>query len=273
MVLIAAIVLFVGVLAFLVWFDDEAERYTAGTPPGQFRRELDADLLDDYAGVFGVAHNSGDDLDATKEALDHGADIIEVDVVAFGGRLYASHDLPLRGIGGAFFRGPPLDDVWRVASQADAVKLDLKESGSSYVDAVIAFLDQRRDDDVEAIAVTSDLSALDRLRREAPHVVRLFSAASRSDVERLRTDGELRGLVDGVSIRHDHLDDETARWLEDNRLLVGAWVVNDAPTMNRLVALGVDALTTDNLAIMELLGEQERDEQRFAARIRERVTP
>ena len=34
------------------------------------------------------------------------------------------------------------------------------------------------------------------------------------------------------------------------------WTVNDLEWMNALMALGVDGITTDNLAVMELLGGQ-----------------
>ena len=39
-----------------------------------------------------------------------------------------------------------------------------------------------------------------------------------------------------------------------------AWTVNDLARVNELVRLGVDGITTDNLAILSLLGGRERTE-------------
>ena len=55
--------------------------------------------LDDYADVFAVAHNSGDDVRATLDAVAAGADVIEVDVIALDGQLYAAHAAPPIWIG------------------------------------------------------------------------------------------------------------------------------------------------------------------------------
>jgi hypothetical protein len=109
----AAILASLALLVAFVAFPGEAERFTAGKQPALFAGERDDDLLDDYATVFGVAHNSGDSTQATRQALDHGADVIEVDVVSVERRLYAGHDRPLPGISPRFFRGPPLEEIWK----------------------------------------------------------------------------------------------------------------------------------------------------------------
>ncbi len=66
------------------------------------------------------------------------------------------------------------------------------------------------------------------------------------------------------------MTEETGRWLESTGLLVLAWTVNDLARLNELVQLGVDAITTDNLAIMELLGGQQRQEAWLGDRVRKR---
>jgi len=266
---LAALLLVLGAaLVFLVWFGDTAERYTSGKRPEQFYAELDGDLLDDFGGVFGIAHNSGDDLGATRQALRHGADVIEIDVVTYDDRLFAAHDSPLRFLGKRFFRGPSLEEVWKEAATAEVVKLDLKESGAGYLDLVVAFVNEHRDGDIEIVAASARTDVLERLRDDAPHVIRLLSVSSASGVERLRTDRRLRGLIDGVTIREDRLHGRAAEWLEREGLLVVAWVVNEAPRLNELVRAGVDGITTDNLAIMTLLGAQERHERRLSDRSR-----
>jgi glycerophosphoryl diester phosphodiesterase len=80
----------------------------------------------------------------------------------------------------------------------------------------------------------------------------------------LRSNPDRLSLIDGVTIRHTLLDEDAARWLREQHLIVLAWTVNDLPRTNELVRYGVDAITTDNLAIMELLGGQRRGENRLS---------
>jgi glycerophosphoryl diester phosphodiesterase len=263
---LAVIGLCLALLVFFVVFVDEAERYTAGKRPEQFRRELAGELLDHFGGVFGIAHNSGGSISATREALAHGADIIEIDVVSSRGRLHAAHDSPLRFIGARFFRGPSLEDVWKAAAQAEVIKLDLKESNERYLELVAQFIAAHHGP--ELLVSSGNRGALARLARDAGEAIRLLSVPSAARLRDLRQDAELRRLIHGVSIRHDRLDDEAARWLEAEGLLVVTWTVNEAARLNEVVALGVDGVTTDNLAIMELLGAQSRGEARLRERVR-----
>jgi Glycerophosphoryl diester phosphodiesterase family len=43
-------------------------------------------------------------------------------------------------------------------------------------------------------------------------------------------------------------------WVHAHRLVILAWTVNDSGNFNQLVRLGVDGITTDNLAILRTLG-------------------
>ncbi len=123
------IVTSVALLAFFALRPDVAEEFTVGRRPVQFVGEIDPDLLgEEYSGVFGIAHNSGDSVRSAVEALAYGADAIEIDVVSLDGRLYASHAVPRPWIGTRAFRGPPLELVWAAATATDVVKLDLKDS-------------------------------------------------------------------------------------------------------------------------------------------------
>lgn len=247
-----------ALLGFFAFFATEAERYTSGLTPRQFERELDAELLDDYGGVFGVAHNSGDSVAATRQALANGADVIEIDVVSFGGRLYAGHDTPLPFIGDRFFRGPELGEAWEAAHAADAVKLDLKERSPGYLAQVIEFLRARNE--VPVIVATRDRASLDLFAASYPAAIRLLSIGDRHALGRFMADPAEQELIDGITIRHTLLDETSAAWLQAESFLVLAWTVNDVGRMNELVRVGVDAITTDNLAIMRLLGDQERGE-------------
>ncbi len=126
-------------LFVFVFFAAWAEEYTSGRIPTQFDERLEREqLLDDYPRVFGVAHNSGDSIAATKEALGHGADVIEIDVVSLDGTLYAAHASPLRWLDPRVVRGPTLAAVWDAATETDVIKLDLKESSAAYRELLFA---------------------------------------------------------------------------------------------------------------------------------------
>jgi len=42
-------------------------------------------------------------------------------------------------------------------------------------------------------------------------------------------------------------------WMHQRRLLVLAWTVNDGQRLNELIRLGIDGVTTANLAILQAL--------------------
>jgi hypothetical protein len=255
-VVIASIAVIAGCL-YIFWVlvtdPERGEVWTSGLHPAHFYRDLDAELLDDYANTFVVGHNSGDRIDSALQAIYYGADVIEVDVVAVNGRLYAGHDAPPTWIGDNLFRGPPLDRIWVAASGAQAVKLDLKESSPAFVALVMDFLAQHRGQR-QVIVVSGDPAVLRRIGEQEPSVFRLLGIGSEPRLESIFENPELVDGLDGVSIRESLITGERMEWLADHHLLTFAWTVNDLKRVNELVLLGVDAITTDNLAIMRLLG-------------------
>lgn len=70
-------------------------------------------------------------------------------------------------------------------------------------------------------------------------------------------------MIDGVNIRHSLLNARSAVQLRSLGVIIVAWTVNDLTRVTELVRLGVDGLTTDNLAIMRLMGGEERGERRL----------
>lgn len=253
-----AILASVSLLIAFVALPREAERLTAGKRPALFPGQVDDDLLDDYGAVLGVAHNSGDSIRATKQALEHGADVVEIDVISVRGRLHAGHDRPLPGIGGRLFRGPPLEQSWKAAAAAHAIKLDLKQSSAGYLTKLIDFLHAHREP--LAMVATGHVGALQTLHRQAPWVIRLLSVGSEASFQRLRGDQNLLDLIDGVTVRHALVTPSASEWLEERGLIVLAWTVNSVRRLNELVRLGVDGVITDNLTILELLGGDGRGE-------------
>lgn len=252
---LVALVVLLGSLAFIGWmvvYEDAAEERTSGKLPWLFYRGLDNDLTDEYRGVLGIAHNSGDSAQATRLALRHGTDVIEIDVVEIGGRLYAGHSFPLPWLGQRTFRGPTLEEAWDASSEARATKLDLKSSAGSFVRRVTSFLATRRDDRTVMVAA-GGAAALSQIRDEAPWVVRLYSIGSQPTLDGFIADEELQSLADGVTMRYTLYDEEVVAWFREQGLLSVAWTVNDVDDFNRLTAWGINAITTDNLAFLEVM--------------------
>ena len=278
LVITAAVLVIAGclvVLGVLVLDPERGEEWTTGLSPVQFYRELDAELLDDYVGTLGVAHNSGDSVGATLEALGRDADVVEVDVVSLDGRLYAAHGAPVTWIGDRLFRGPPLERIWVASAAADAIKLDLKEDSPAFHELVLRFLAERRGHR-RVIVVSPDPGVLRLFAEREPDVLRFLGIGSADRFGAIEEDPTLAAVLDGVSVRHGLIDQERAAWLEGRGLFTLAWTVNDLARVNELVLLGVDAITTDNLAIMTLLGGQERGEHpldRLRPRDRPAVAP
>jgi glycerophosphoryl diester phosphodiesterase len=232
-------------------------RNTVGLAPQLFYRDLEGDLLDDYENVYAVAHNAGDRLGATKAAIEYGADIIEIDVISVGNVLYAGHDVPSELFGTITYSGPTLDLIWAEAVTTGIVKFDLKESTPSFINLVIAFLKQRSTE-VQVILATRSQAALAALRPALPSAILLYSVSGSDALRSMRDNEPLLAVIDGVTIPAGLLNDDNVTWMKSLRLLIFAWTVNRLELANELVRLGVSAITTDNLAIMELLGATDR---------------
>lgn len=267
MVACASVVIVISLVALVIFifFPRLAEEYTAGLRPTVFYAPLPQDsiapdLEGTYEQIFGVAHNSGDSVPATLAALASGADAIELDVVSLDGALYSSHAPPLPLIGRGVFRGPSLEAIWTAAAQTDLVKFDLKESSPEYLELVLGFLETHKRDHQVVIA-TNDRGSLHFFADRMPEILRFSSVGDRGELNALRKDPELVALVNGVSIQEALVDEETAGWLNERSLRVLAWTVNDLDRANDLIRLGVDAITTDNLALMALFGGQRREER------------
>jgi hypothetical protein len=202
---IVAVAVIAGCVVTLGWFvveDQIVERYTSGEPPSLFFNPFSNDLLDGDAEVFVVGHNSGDSLAATRNALRHGADIVEIDVVPLNGDLYAGHTVPLQFIGPRTFRGPRVADVIHASTEADAIALDLKDATPWFVDKVIALLNSEATQDQPFIVSTRDPATLERLQKEAPDAIRILSIGDQQGLDELQADPSLVRAIDGVGIRH-----------------------------------------------------------------------
>ena len=229
--------------------------YTGAAPPAQFyeKVELDPALAGDYPRVLGVAHNAGNNLGTLAAALRNGADVVEIDVISARGQLVAGRDHWPSWLAGQVFRGPTLVQAWDHAAPASIVKLDLQRTDRGLLDELVTFLDQRAGSRRVMIS-TRDASALLYLHRRLPDVTLLFSVAGPDAVHRLQSDTALQQAIGGVSAFQGLVDASLVSWVHEHKLLILAWTVNDGQRASQLVRLGVDGITTANLAILRALG-------------------
>ena len=249
---VATICASLGLIGYLIFRPAGAEERFSGSRPVYFRGGMNADLLADYGSVFAVGHNSGASLTTTRQAIANGADVIEIDVASMNGRLVSAHVTPMAVVGPRVFRGPMLETVWRASADAAVIQLDLKESTPAFRALLFAFLDEHAAGRTVMVA-TADVVTLQLLEERFPTVLRFLSVPDRAALERLHGDPAPIAVIDGVTIRYGLVNAESMSRLKGQGLIVLAWTVNDLTRVNELVALGVDGISTDNLAIMSLL--------------------
>lgn len=174
-------------------------------------------------------------------------------MISARGRLVAGRNQPLPRLARQVFRGPTLAEGWDRAAAADVVKLDLKRADRGFLDDLVGFLAPRAKSRRVMIA-SGDPGALLYLHRRLPEVTMLFSVGSPDAVHQLQSDPALQKAIGGVSVFQGLVDASLVTWLHQHKLLVVAWTVNDSQRFNELVRLGVDGITTANLAILRALG-------------------
>ena len=230
------------------------QQYTGSAPPPQFyhKVQLEPALVRDYPRVLGVAHNAGNNLGTLSAALHYGADVMEIDVISARGQLVAGRNQPWGWLARQVFRGPTLVQAWNGAAAAGIIKLDLMQADRGFLDDLVAFLAPRAGSRQVMIS-SRDSSALLYLHSRLPDVTMLFSVAGPDAVHQLQSDSTLQRSIGGVSVFQGLVDTNLVTWVHAHRLVILAWTVNDSDRFNELVRLGVDGITTDNLAILRVL--------------------
>lgn len=263
---VVAVLTLAGSLAMIGTFifnPDGSEEFTVSRRPSLYYDVFDNDQRaypeQIYEEVIGSAHNSGGRIEATIEAIIFGADVIEADVIAVNDELYAGHDPILPLVGDWFFRGPSLEQVWTASYRADGFKLDLKEDSPAFVALVVDFINSRPEGR-DIIVASRSGSVLATIRERAPQAILLLSVPDEATFERLQGDEGLQQTIDGITVRESLVEFEMMDWLDERGIGAFAWTVNDIQRVNELVGLGVAGVTTDNLAILSLLGGQARNE-------------
>lgn len=263
---VVAVLTLTGSLAMIGTFifdPDGSEEFTVSRRPSLYYEVFDNDQRaypeQLYEQVIGSGHNSGGRIEATVEAIIFGADVVEADVIAINGQLYAGHDPILPLVGDWFFRGPTLEQVWTASYRANGFKLDLKEDSPEFVALVVDFINSRPEGR-DIIVASRSASVLSTIRERAPQAILLLSVPDEAAFERLQGSERLQQTIDGITVRESLVNFEMMSWLDERGILAFAWTVNDIQRVNELVGLGVAGITTDNLAILSLLGGQSDSE-------------
>lgn len=244
---VAVVVVIAGVIAW-PW----VRVYTGAAPPQQFYRALSPPPRVPDRQVLGVAHNAGNNAATTAAALRYGADVIEIDVIRARGELSAGRAHGWSWLAGLVFQGQTLASAWQHAAAAKIIKLDLKQNDRGLLDALVRFLHQHSHHPV--MVSTRDAGAIAYLRPRLPKsVTLLFSVPFPDAVTRIRSDPALIRAVGGISVFWGLVDSNLVRWAHDHAMVVLAWTVNDGERLDQLLELGVDGITTGNLAILQAL--------------------
>ncbi len=248
----AALVLLLASAAFLAW--PEVERLN-GARPELVDRPHGVAALEGMTAALGVAHNAGNRPDTLASAARAGADVVEVDVIEVDGSLRAGRPHPWPAFADRLLHGPSLDRVWRDSAAVPALKLDLKESSTGFVDRIARFVAPRSAQRRVMVASRSP-AVLDSLRDQAPGAVRLLSVTDADELARVGTDTGALAAVQGLSVHHRLLDTATVQRLDVDGWLLLAWTVNEPRRAADLISAGVDGITTDNLAVLRALRDR-----------------
>ena len=208
--------------------------------------------------VLLVAHNAGNQEETARRAVGHDAAGVEVDVRYVDGVLYATHSAPSSFMPKRAWQAPRLRDAWDYSAGAAVLKLDLKSTGQNALDSLVRFV-LARPTEQQILVVSRNQDALIYLDEQLPDTVQILSLATGNDVDLLlEKDGRIEG-VDGVSVPAWTLTPHRIEGLKARGYLIDAWTVNDVERLVELTSMGVDAITTDNLAFFDMLVETPSD--------------
>lgn len=208
--------------------------------------------------VLLVAHNAGDQQETAHRALKHDAAGIEIDVRSVDGILYATHSAPNGLMPMRAWQAPRLRDAWKYTAGARVLKLDLKSTGQLTLESLVRFIEARPSDQ-QVMIVSSDPEALAFLDAALPDTIELLSLTTGMDIDALLENGGRPDGIDGISIPEWALTSERIELLKGAGYLIDAWTVNDVERLVELTALGVDSITTDNLAFFDMAVDEQRD--------------
>lgn len=222
----------------------------------------------DPARVLAIAHRAGNSLAELRAANRLQVDVIECDVHAYRGRLEVRH---LKTAGPL----PFLWDRWELRS-ASAPRLGLAELLAADEHGSVFMLDLKTRSVTAARSVARLLHEVGHAREllvcgrhwasvevtaALPYVRPVLSARTGRELTRLRTRLARGGspALHGVSVHRSLLDAGVVSWLGRHVEVVMTWPVNDIPSLERVLAVGVTGVISDeHVVLAELLSRRSR---------------
>jgi hypothetical protein len=229
----------------------DAEAWRVARQPAHVYILPQSPLPADLPPVLMVAHNAGNNVSTTTRAIEFGASSIEIDINLIHDRLSAAHNTPGR-VNGPLFIAPTLGEAWGWSSDAPYVKLDLKGLTAAGQLQLVSFLIEQEFPPHRLVIVSRSEPVLTKLDEQGVRARLFLSIGDRETLEQfLETNHS--PVIDGVSVTASLLDVDTIFQLKARGLLVEAWTVNDPDQFVDLARAGVDAVSTDNLALIDAM--------------------
>ncbi len=232
-----------------------------------------------------IAHAYGNRRDKIEAAASAQIDFMEADLWYRAGQVWVRHERRLGCLPLLYDRWPPgVDSVgpWaltvlprhyvrldinplRLTELLERTQgrcgllLDLKGSyggdgARAYAQTLARILAQAQRQ--EQVIVCGQIAVLDEVREAAPHLDVRYSIEKQRHwqafLQRLEADRPVRG----VCMAREFLSDEIVELLKERGLQVFCWTVDDAAEARRLLALGVDGIISNNIPLLERLGNE-----------------
>jgi len=209
--------------------------------------------------MLAIAHRAGNNLDALREALEAGVDLVELDVHLFRGALEVRHS---QAIGRHLFWEqehwalnwrrsimlPELADVLTTAGDDPRLMLDLKGPTLAVAPQVAGLL-RSIAPERQVTVFTKQWRMLDAFTTD-PHIRLVHSASNRLQLSRLRH--RIRQNPGfGVSIRLQILTPQIVAELREATGEVMVWPVDTPAALERARWLGATAVISKNLAMLQ----------------------
>ncbi len=217
--------------------------------------------------LLAVAHRAGNDLAALRTAVELGVDVLEADVHARGALLEVRHSKHLRPLPVLWDSGPGRLELVHTRTpqlQLDALlaalevghpmlMLDLK--GPGRVGARVADLVHAAEPATDVLVCSRWWPGLDAFA-DRPWARPVLTARNALELARLRRRVRRGPVPYGVSLHGSLLTAPVVAELRERVELVMTWGVNDLATLDRVAALGVTGVISDDADVLRAVVAQ-----------------
>jgi glycerophosphoryl diester phosphodiesterase len=207
--------------------------------------------------VLAIAHRAGNSLAGMHAANELGVDVIECDVHSYRGRLEVRHlktagPFPFLWDKGELVSGSAprlgLQELLEADEHGTLFMLDLKGPWT-WAGRNVARMLHDGGHHRPVLACGRWWPSVDAMAH-LPYVRPVLSARNRFELARLRRRLARGRRPYGVSMHSSLLDRDLVAWLHEHVELVMTWPVNDLPTLDRVLALGVSGVISDEAHVL-----------------------